>query len=66
MSPLWTNDRLRKSPDRVLHQLHRESWRLVLVDGVHPLEGSFSHPREIGGETTADASFQQDRKFTET
>ena len=49
MSPLWTNDRLRKSPDRVLHQLHRESWRLVLVEGFNPLEGSSSHPlRSVG------------------
>jgi len=49
MSPSWTNDRLRKSPHRVLYQLNRESWRLVLVDGSNPFRGSFYHPvRSVG------------------
>jgi hypothetical protein len=44
MGPSWTNDRLRKSPHRVLYQLNRESWRLVLVDGFNPFRGSLYHP----------------------
>lgn len=49
MSPSWTNDRLRKSPHRVLYQLNREAWRLVLVDGFNPFRGVVIPPGEIGG-----------------